>query len=360
MRYEPNARVSEYLLEEQLGRGTHGEVWRARHHIWPTQRVAVKLPTSPDALRFLHREGAIVHGLQHPNIIRVLGLDPYAAPPYLIMELINGPSLRTVIEEHPRGLPLPVVGAVLTGLLEGLRHAHDAGVIHRDLKPGNVLLNLGSRSIAAVTAADVRIGDFGFGAPATADAAWVEQSASLARDERILGTPAYLAPEVRDGRMPADARSDLFAVGVMMFELLTGSRPVGAELPGTLRPDVCSAVDAVFQQLYARHERRFSGASDALGALRSALSRTAPVAIAQPVKPRLDARSAGAPQARPGWCLHCRRPTAAGDNFCTRCGRPARAALRTCTGCGATPDPSDRYCIHCGGRLPERVEGRSA
>ncbi|QOJ13411.1 MAG: protein kinase [Planctomycetia bacterium] len=360
MRYEPHLRISEYLLEEQLGRGAHGEVWRARHHIWSDQRVAIKLPVSPDALRFLHREGALVHGLLHPNIIRVLGLDPYASPPYLVMELIDGPSLRTIIEQHPRGMPLGATFAVLTGLLDGLHAAHDAGVIHRDLKPGNILLHLAGRSITAVTPADVRIGDFGFGGPAAAAADWVEQSASLARDDRILGTPAYLAPEVRDRRLPADERSDLFAVGVMMFELLTGSRPVGAELPGTLRPDVTSAVDSVFQRLYARHERRFASASDALRALRSAMLRPSPAVMAQPVEARRD--FAVPPGSRPpsGWCLHCRRATPAGDSFCTRCGRPVHTALRTCSGCGAFPDPSDRYCIRCGGRLSDRTEGRSA
>src|SRR5512135_2030419 len=102
-KYQPGVRVSEYVLESCIGAGTFGEVWQAQHHVWKNERVAVKLPTEPEYVRYLQREGIVVHGLQHPNIIRVIGLDPYAETPYLVMELVKGPSLKQAIQEHPTG-----------------------------------------------------------------------------------------------------------------------------------------------------------------------------------------------------------------------------------------------------------------
>ena len=158
-KYQPGVRVSEYVLEQCVGAGTFGEVWQARHHVWENERVAVKLPTEPEYVRYLQREGVVVHGLQHPNIVRVLGLDPYADPPYLVMELVKGPSLRQVIADHPQGMPVDVALLVLRGVLRGLTAAHAAQIVHRDLKPGNVLLRLDDRPLAALALDDVKIGD---------------------------------------------------------------------------------------------------------------------------------------------------------------------------------------------------------
>ena len=93
----PNQRVSEYILVEKIGGGTFGEVWKAHHHVWTDQLVAIKIPTDPQYVKNLQREGAAIHGLQHPNIVRAMGFDPYADPPYLVMEYVPGPSLRPVI-----------------------------------------------------------------------------------------------------------------------------------------------------------------------------------------------------------------------------------------------------------------------
>ena len=119
-KHQPGVRVSEYVLEECVGAGTFGEVWRARHHIWEKDRVAVKLPTEPEYVRYLQREGVVVHGLKHPNIIRVIGLDPYAEIPYLVMELVEGPSLRAVLDEHRQGLPINTAVVVLRGMLRAM------------------------------------------------------------------------------------------------------------------------------------------------------------------------------------------------------------------------------------------------
>src|SRR6476659_7138769 len=94
---QANQRVSEYVLDEKVGAGTFGEVWRAHHHVWVDQLVAIKIPTDRQYLRELQREGIAIHGLVHPNIVRALGFDPYAEPPYLTMEYVPGTSLRPLI-----------------------------------------------------------------------------------------------------------------------------------------------------------------------------------------------------------------------------------------------------------------------
>ena len=87
-------RVSEYILDEKLGAGSFGEVWRAHHHMWVDQLVAIKIPTDPNYVRNLQREGATLHRLVHPNIVRAIGFDPYSDPAYLTMEFVRGTSLR--------------------------------------------------------------------------------------------------------------------------------------------------------------------------------------------------------------------------------------------------------------------------
>src|SRR3954471_14845120 len=92
-----NQRVGEYVLQDRIAAGTFGEVWRAHHHVWSDQLVAVKIPTDYQYLRNLQRKGIAIHGLHHPNIVRAIGFAPYAAPPYLPMEYVPGMSLRELI-----------------------------------------------------------------------------------------------------------------------------------------------------------------------------------------------------------------------------------------------------------------------
>src|SRR5471032_2827369 len=90
-------RIGEYVLEQKIAAGTFGEVWRAHHHVWVDQLVAIKIPTDPQYLRNLQREGVAIHGMIHPNIVRAIGFDPYAPVPYLVMEYVPGTSLRPLI-----------------------------------------------------------------------------------------------------------------------------------------------------------------------------------------------------------------------------------------------------------------------
>jgi serine/threonine protein kinase len=351
-KYQQGMRVSEYVLEECLGSGTFGEVWRARHHVWENERVAVKLPTEPEYVRYLQREGIVVHGLRHPNIIRVLGFDPFAENPYLIMELVSGPSLRQIIDQHRQGLPGDTVLTVLRGLLRAMDAAHTAGVLHRALKPGNVLLNVGERPLTELVLDDVKVGDFGLGVKSAEDLRSIAQSASLAREDQLVGTLAYMAPELRDGQLPPDPSSDLYSIGVVLFEMLTGDRPAGAELPSTVRAEVAPAVDEVFRRLYARHDRRYETAAAVLDDLDARLAAGRPAtARAVPPPPPPPPGRTGARKGSERTCPSCQQAVSADDQFCTNCRNQLVGQVRRCPACGGYPGTHDRYCIFCGAAL---------
>ena len=195
-------RISEYVLDEQIGAGSFGQVWRAHHHIWGEETVAIKVPTDSQYVRNLQKEGSAIHGLKHPNIVRAIGLDPYAEIPYLVMEYVNGSSLRELVKEHPRGMPVPAARIITVGILRALQDAHAHGVIHRDIKPENILINGGrSKSIEQIEAGDVKVTDFGLGRAGQITTASIVQSGSLLSEEgrSISGTLAYMAPEQREG-----------------------------------------------------------------------------------------------------------------------------------------------------------------
>src|ERR1700709_560436 len=140
----PNQRISEYLLEERIGAGAFGEVWRAHHHVWTDQFVAGKSPPDPQYIRNLQREGAAIHGLVHPSIVRAIGFDPYAEPPYLVMEYVRGSSLRPLIQDRTPKTADAV--EVMKHVLAGLSYAHKNGLVHRDIKPENILVNERTRT----------------------------------------------------------------------------------------------------------------------------------------------------------------------------------------------------------------------
>jgi len=344
--YQAGLRISEYVLEERVGAGSFGEVWQARHHIWQDDRVAIKLPTEPEYVRYLQREGVVVHGLRHPNIVRVMGLDPYADVPYLVMELVKGPSLRQVVNEHPTGLPVDIALTVLRGILSAMVTAHAGNVLHRDLKPGNVMLHLADRNLKELTRDDVKVGDFGLGVADPDALREIVQSVSIDRENKLVGTMAYMAPELRDGESKPDARSDLYSIGVILFELLTGERPAGAELPSTLRAEVPAALDEVFRRLYSRYDSRYESAQAVLDDLDSRLHPPLPASSPPPLPTSADGASRRS-------CSACGQVIEAYDQFCTQCGQQIVPQVRRCSSCGGYPGADDSFCIFCGTTLTQ-------
>jgi serine/threonine protein kinase len=333
-----NQRISEYVLEERVGAGTFGEVWRARHHVWADQLVAIKIPTDGQYIRNLQREGAAIHGLDHVNIVHARGFDPYADPPYLVMEYVAGTSLRPLIAGRELGVADAV--AIMKQVLGGLAHAHKAGIIHRDIKPENILIDERSKTAGFATPGVVKVTDFGLGKAATISMGQsIAFSASMNAEDakRISGTLDYMAPEQRSGG-EIDHRADLYACGVILYELLTGERPAGTDLPSDLNPKSPKYLDEVFRRSYARLEKRYASAEQFLASLSTP-------ATPPPLPPPLPWQR-GAETGRQ--CPSCRRAVVSGDQFCMHCGVQLVEWVLRCPQCGAYPDPADRFCIFCG------------
>lgn len=331
-----NDRVSNYILECRRGVGSFGEVWRARHHVLGDV-VAIKIPTDPQYVRSLQREGVTVHGLKHPNIVRVIDLDPYATPPYLVMEYVEGPSLREAIDARGADFPVPSAVCIIRGVLSALGEAHRCDIVHRDIKPANVLLAHPLDRLDDVTEAAVRVVDFGLGRVSSVTTGSITQSGSLGEDEaaRIAGTLAYMSPEQREGK-PVDARSDLYSCGLLLFEMLTGERPAGGEVPGALRASVPPYLDEVFRRCYARCDRRYASAGEMLAALSDRATGPPPLPSGETVGKR---------------CRGCNGRIDAGDKFCIHCGQSVGESLPICRHCGAPARRRDRFCIKCGKSL---------
>jgi serine/threonine protein kinase len=172
----------------------------------------------------------------------------------------------------------------------------------------------------------------------------IAMSASLGGEDgrRIAGTLDYMAPEQRSGAA-VDARADLYACGVILYEMLTGERPAGTEVPSDLNAAVPHFLDDVFRRAYARLDRRFASADEFVSALGDA-GATSPRVVA----PSLDVHRTPA-------CPGCRQAVGAGDQFCIHCGLQLVTRVRRCPRCGAYPDPTDRFCVFCGQTLTTEV-----
>jgi serine/threonine protein kinase len=346
----PNQRISEYVLVEKIGGGTFGEVWRARHHVWSDRVAAVKIPTDPQYLRTLQREGLAVHGLVHPNIVRAIGFDPYADPAYLTMEYVPGTSLRPLIKD--RKLTTDQAIAIMRQVLNGLEYAHNQGLVHRDVKPENILIHQRAASEGYGVEGLVKVTDFGLGRAATSTAVGsIVYSASLndAAGKEIAGTLDYMAPEQRGGAAEIDRRADLYACGVVLYELLTGERPAGTDLPSDVNPNVPKWLDDAFKRSYARLDKRYGSAAEFAAALSVAQPPPLPhtYGAGHGQQPAYVVPPPPVTQARTN-CPHCRQTIAGDDNFCMHCGVQLVSHVRRCNKCGAYPDPRDRFCILCG------------
>jgi serine/threonine protein kinase len=334
-------RVGEYVLDVRIGAGAFGEVWRARHHVWTDQVVAIKIPTAPEYLRALQREGSALHGLVHPNVVKAVAFDPFADPAYLVMEYVPGTSLRPLIKAKTLSPDDAVL--VMRQVLDGLAYAHGRGIVHRDVKPENILVHERVKADGYAVGGLVKVTDFGLGrATQTAAAQSVAFSASMndQAGRELVGTLDYMAPEQRAGE-PVDARADLYACGVILYEMLTGERPAGTEVPSDLNRRVPAWMDAVFRGSYARLEKRYASATEFAQALSNGRGDVPPIPIVTGITRR------GCPQ--------CRHPVASTDQFCMHCGTQVVAKVVRCPACGGYPDPNDRFCMLCGHDLNNRA-----
>jgi serine/threonine protein kinase/tetratricopeptide (TPR) repeat protein len=247
-----------YEILGLIGAGGMGTVYRARDaeldEVVALKVLRRELVGSDEALERFRREAKLARRVTHRNVARTFDIGEHEGERFLTMELVDGESLSAVLGRQARTpertLPIARVVAVLDGVCQGLAAAHEAGVVHRDLKPDNVLLARDGRVV---------ITDFGVAR------AWQGESATATLGA-VVGTPAYMSPEQVQG-VTTDARADLYALGVMLFELLTGELPFSGDTifavaaarlvgpppdPRARRADVPSALAELAVRLLAR------------------------------------------------------------------------------------------------------------
>jgi serine/threonine-protein kinase len=226
----PGRSVRHYEILDEIGRGGMGIVYRARDRDLPRE-VALKRPlpallTSEDLRRRFLREGRAASRITHPNIVPVLEAFEEDGVPWIVFQLVKGVSLRELLAREKK-LPLDTVLAYGAELASGLQAAHEHGVIHRDVNPKNILIDGAGRALLT---------DFGL-----AYTVAVENSSSAATTDvgdltstgAMLGTPRYMAPEQLLGR-PPDARTDIFALGAVLYEMCCGAPAFRSENRGEL------------------------------------------------------------------------------------------------------------------------------
>jgi DNA-binding winged helix-turn-helix (wHTH) protein len=235
-----------YRIVEKLGGGGMGVVYRAED-LKLGRAVALKLLSpemagDPVAVGRFEREARAASALNHPNICTIYGIEELNGQPAIAMELIEGPTLESMLARGP--LPVDRAVAIASQIAEALDAAHTKGIVHRDLKPANVLLS-GSQ---------VKVLDFGVAKMAGAD---------FTLEGPVVGTPRYMSPEQSQGRA-VDARTDLYNFGLVLYEMLTGKQAYGATST-RVEP---AALDRVLQRCLAPHpEDRWQSAKDLKAAL---------------------------------------------------------------------------------------------
>lgn len=269
------SQIGKYEIESELGRGAASVVYLAMDRVL-SRRVALKvlphyLGQNTEIARRFMREAELIARLQHPNIITIYDFGqagPDGQDLYIAMEYVEGQSLDRLARANPEGLQAAEAVRIVGQVAEALQYTHSQGIVHRDLKPGNVLLDSAGR---------VKLTDFGL-AVMTAGGGVTVTAAGGA----IVGTPGYIAPEVIQGLDP-DPRTDIYALGAVLYQLLSGQRPFVGETPvatlfkalnevpvrpSSLRADIPAALDDIaLKALATKPSDRFATVAAMIAAL---------------------------------------------------------------------------------------------
>ena len=354
--------LGNYKILAPLGQGGMAHVYRANQENL-SREVAVKvLPPWYAADRsFVERfnlEARLVARLSHPNIVTIHDFNESNGHLYIVMQLVDGGTLKHKLDaaRDPSGsggggaLDIAEVDRVFQQLASALTYAHEQGIIHRDIKPVNVLMDRTGRPI---------LSDFGI-------AKVLAGSSGLTRPGAGVGTPEYMSPEQCRGE-EVDGRADIYALGVMLFEALTGRTPFVADNypalahshlyatppdPRLFNPRLSAPVcQVILTALQKQPALRYQKANDLAQALDQA------------VRPAAMGDIAGLPTQKPGGieraptapiytCPNCQRPNKPDTYFCTRCG----AFLNQCPKCKNQNKARDRFCTRCGQALVYRFQ----
>jgi serine/threonine-protein kinase len=272
--------LGEYAVRQLLGRGGMGEVWEG-YDPDLDRRVAIKvilphLSNDPTFSERLRREAKLVAALRQPNIVQLYDFDIVDGQAIMVMEYLAGGSLRDRLARlHNVGQLMGLATAdLLEAVAAGLDYAHERGAVHRDLKPGNILFSEEGQPV---------IGDFGVAKVVNASSHLM--TPTLAEPGSILGTPAYMSPEQASGG-EIDYRSDLYSLGVVLYEMVTGRLPFTGESPREIliqhlqhappaprafNPNLSEGIEEVLLRALAKEPAaRYTCAAEMVEALRSA------------------------------------------------------------------------------------------
>jgi serine/threonine protein kinase len=274
---QPGQMLGPYQILEQIGEGGMATVYKA-YQPSMDRNVAIKvlpsqLAESAEFAKRFQQEARIIAKLEHPHILPVFDYGESEGITYLVMRYLEAGTLRDKMELG-RPLPLDEIDRLFTQLADALGYAHSFGIIHRDLKPSNALID---------SQGNLFLTDFGI--------AKLLESASprLTQTDAIMGTPAYISPEQAQAAK-VDQRSDIYSLGIILYEMVTGRVPFVAEtplavilkhvsdplpLPSTLKPDIPEAIEKVVLKALAKHpEDRFAAVAEFSAAWKRALDET--------------------------------------------------------------------------------------
>jgi len=263
-----------------LGAGGMGAVYKARQPALD-RLVALKIlpiantPEVNFTERF-NREARALARLSHPNIVALYEFGVAGGLHHFVMEYVDGANLRQ-LEQAGRLSPREAL-QIVPQICDALQYAHDEGVVHRDIKPENVLIDRKGR---------VKIADFGLAKIAGRDG----DSARLTLEGQVMGTPHYMAPEQVERPLSVDHRADIYALGVVFYEMLTGDLPLGKFAPPSRKVELDIRLDdIVLRALENDPKRRYQKASDVKTQVETVASTTAPAGAESPAPPMIDSK----------------------------------------------------------------------
>jgi len=263
-----------YLVQEQVGKGGMATVFKA-YHARLDRNVAIKVihPAYKDDAGFtarFEREAQIVAKLEHPGIVPVYDYAEDDGQPYLVMKYVEGQTLRRLLSGGP--LPLAEISRIMTAVADALTYAHKQGVLHRDIKPSNIILTADGTPYLT---------DFGLARIAQA-------GESTMSTDMILGTPQYISPEQAQGERNLDARTDIYSLGIILYEMVVGRVPFSADTPyaivhshiytappqpSEVNPEIPAAVEQVLLKALAKDPAdRYASAAEMMRDFQEALA----------------------------------------------------------------------------------------
>ena len=376
-------KLDEYLIVARLGQGGMAQVFKA-YQPRLGRYVAVKilhthLAADPDFVERFQREARACSTLQHPSIVRVFDFSHDADVYYMTMQLVEGPSLKVELQQRidqQRPLTCQETARICAAFSEALAYAHEQGMVHRDIKPANLTLTHDGLPV---------ILDFGI--------ARILGETQYTMTGALIGSPAYMSPEQGQSAR-VDGRSDLYSLGVVLYEMVTGRPPfeedtpmatlikhitVPVPMPTEFRPDVPPALEKVILKVLAKNpEERFQSGVDLAAALRQAvrlpvddsllrdpIKPIAQVSVSEELSPTDPAFQLSKPDTSslkkppvPATvdCKNCGTTNDRTTKFCVQCGHQLKVI---CPSCYWANDPDTVYCANCDFNLKNSIQRKS-